>query len=60
MDVIVPKGYRVSLKQSEKYLCQREKSWNMKMRVVPVVIRALGTAPKKMEIAGNQEDVRDI
>ena len=51
----VPVDHRVKLKENEKmdkYLdLAREvkKLWNMKVKVIPIVVGALGTVPKGLE-----------
>ena len=55
MDFAVPADHRVKLKENEKidkYLdLDRElkKLWNMKVKVIPTVVGALGTVPKGLE-----------
>ena len=55
VDVAVPDDHRMNVKESEKiekYLdLARElrKLWNMKVKVIPIVINALGTVPKGLE-----------
>ena len=52
VDFAVPADYRIKLKESEKkdkYLeiaRELEKLWNMKVKIVPIVIGALGTITK--------------
>ena len=54
MDFAVPADHRVKLKENEKmdkYLDlarELKKLWNMKVKVIPIVVGALGTAPKKL------------
>ena len=55
VDFAVPADHRVKLKEIEKkdkYLDltrELKKLWNMKVKVVPIVIGALGTVPKGLE-----------
>ena len=51
-DFVVPADHLVKLKESKKrdkyqdLSREQKKLWNMKMTVIPVVIRELGTIPK--------------
>ena len=63
MDFAVPADHRVKLKENEnmyKYLDlarELKKLWNMKVKVIPIVVGALGTVPKGLEKgleSGNQ------
>ena len=55
MNFTVPADHRVKLKENEKmdkYLDlarELKKLWNMKVKVVPIVVVALGTVPKGLE-----------
>ena len=46
VDFAVPADHRVKLKESEKKDKYLEKLWNMRVTVIPIVIRANGTVPK--------------
>ena len=51
MDFAVSAEHRVKLKESEKeekyqYFAREQKTWNVKVMVIPVVIEALGTVTK--------------
>ena len=52
MDFTVPAYYRVNLKEKkDKYLDlarELKKLWNMKVRVKPFVVGALGTIPQRL------------
>ena len=57
MDFAVPVDHRLKLKESkksDKYLDltremkKKNKLWNMKVTVIPIVISALGTIPKNL------------
>ena len=56
MDFAVPADYRVKIKESQKrdkYLdLARElrKQRNVRMTVIPIVVGALGTVPKGLEV----------
>ena len=71
MDFPVPADYRVKIEESEKrdkYLDlarKLKKLWTMKVTVIPIVVRALGTIPKGMakelkdlEIRGQVETIQ--
>ena len=55
MDFAVPADHSVKLKENEKmdkylYLARElKKLWNMKVKVKPIVVGALGTVPKGLE-----------
>ena len=55
VDFAVPADHRVKLKENEKmdkYLDlarELKKLWNMKVKVIPIVVGALGTVPKGLE-----------
>ena len=55
VDFAVPADYRVKLKENEKmdkYLDltrELKKLWNMRVKVIPVVVGALGTVLKNLE-----------
>ena len=55
MDFAVPADHRVKLKENEKmykYLDlagELKKLWNMRVKVIPIVVGALGTVPIKLE-----------
>ena len=57
-------GHRVKIKKSEKrdkYLdLNRElrKLWNMRVTVIPIVVGALGMAPKRLEREQEEEEIR--
>ena len=70
VDFAVPADHRRKLKENEKrdkYLDlarELKRPWNMKMTVIPIVIRALGKIPKglikqleDLEIRGRQETI---
>ena len=54
VDFAVPADYRVKVKKSEKlkkYLNQKtEKTWNMRVKVIAIIVRALGVITKKRKI----------
>ena len=73
VDFAVPADHRVKLKEIEKkakYLDlarELKKLWNMRVKVVPIVIGALGTVPKglekslsELEIKGRIETIQTI
>ena len=73
VDFAVPVDHRINLKESEKkdkYLDlarELKKLWNMKVRIVPIVIGALGTITKgllkgleDMEVGGRVETIQRI
>ena len=49
VDFAVPADHRVKLKENEKMNKYLEKLWNMKVKVIPIVVGALGTVPKGLE-----------
>ena len=51
MDFAVPADHRVKLKENGKMDLARElkKLWNMRVKVIPIVVGALGTVPKGLE-----------
>ena len=67
MDFAVPADHRVKLKENEKinkYLDlarELKKLWNMRVKVIPIVVGALGTVPpkigKKTGGTGNQREI---
>ena len=64
VDFAVSADHRVKMKESEKinkYLdLARElrKLWNMKVKVVPIVIGGLGTVPKGLENSLGELEIR--
>ena len=64
MDFAVPADHRVKVKESEKidkYLDlarELKKIWNMRVKVVPIVIGALGTVPKGLERSLDELEIR--
>ena len=54
-DLAVPSDHRVKLKEDEKmdkYLDlarELKKLWNMRVKVIPIVVGALGTVPINLE-----------
>ena len=68
MDFAVPADHRAKLKENEKmdkYLDlarELKKSWNMKVKVIPIVVGAPGTVPKGLEnldIRGKIETIQN-
>ena len=70
VDFAVPAGHRIKLKECEKkdkYLDlarELKKRWNMRVRIVPIVIAALGTITKgllkgleDLEVGGRVETI---
>ena len=55
MDFAVPADHRVKMKENEKMdkpldlARERKKLWNMKVKVIPIVVGAFGTVPKSFE-----------
>ena len=55
VDFAVPYDSRVNLKETEKITKYQDlarelqKLWNMRVKVIPIIIGALGTTPKKLE-----------
>ena len=64
VDFAVPADHRVKMKEREKidkYLdLARElrKLWNMRVKVIPIVIGALGTIPKGLEKSLDELEIR--
>ena len=73
MDIAIPSNHSVKLKESkkrDKYLDfareqkKKQQLWNMKVRVIPIVLGALGTIPEgliktqeDLEIRGQLETI---
>ena len=50
----MPTDYRVKIKVSEKTgeinaSREQKRLWNMKVKVIPILIEAIGTVPKNLE-----------
>ena len=64
VDFAVPADHRVKLKEIEKkdkYLDltrELKKLWNMRVKVIPIVIGALGTVPKGLERSLNELEIK--
>ena len=64
VDFAVPADHRVKLKEIEKkdkYLDltrELKKLWNMRVKVVPIVIGALGTIPKGLEKSLSELEIK--
>ena len=64
VDFAVPADHRVKLKENEKmdkYLDlarELKKLWNMKVKVIPIVVGALGTVPKGLEKSLENLEIR--
>ena len=64
VDFAVPADHRVKLKEIEKkdkYLDltrELKKLWNMRVKVVPIVIGALGTVPKGLEKSLSELEIK--
>ena len=68
MDFEVPTNHRVKMKENgkmDKYLDlarELKNVWNMKVKVIPIVVGALGTVPKGLEnidIRGKIETIQN-
>ena len=64
MDFAVPADHRVKLKENEKmgkYLDlarELKKLWNMRVKVIPIVVGALGTVPINLEKRLEDQQIR--
>ena len=67
IDFAIPYNIRVNNKLSEKYqdlARELRKSWNMKVKVIPIIIGTLGTTPrevkKRLEVIGIETRVKEL